>query len=77
MMQAGCSICETLRKNVVAAITQHYQLLSKLEIARISYDNRVIEKLEPRVRAAWTERLEANEAYQAHMRSHSNNSAQA
>jgi hypothetical protein len=51
-------------------MARHYQLLSKLEIARISHNTEAIGALEPLVDSAWTERLEANEAYQAHLRDH-------
>jgi UV DNA damage repair endonuclease len=70
-MQVRCSACETLREKAVTAMTRHYQLLSQLEIARISHNSEVIGALEPLVESAWAERLEANEAYQAHLEDHS------
>jgi UV DNA damage repair endonuclease len=67
-MQVICSACEALREKAVTAMTRHYQLLSKLEIARISHNADAIGALEPFVQSAWTERLEANQAYQTHLR---------
>ena len=76
MPPAECATCEALREKVVTAITRHYRLLSKLEIARISRETEAVTKLEPLVRSAWSERVEASEAYRAHVRSHARTAAQ-
>jgi hypothetical protein len=71
-----CADCETLQQAALEATIRHFRAESSLAIAKLAQDSRKIRALEPLVESLFQARSAAVRAYQEHIATHTQKSAQ-
>jgi hypothetical protein len=61
-----CADCQSLWQAYSVATTEHFEVINRLELAKLRHDREAVEHLAPLVEAAAARRAETRAAFRAH-----------
>jgi hypothetical protein len=71
-----CAECETIQQAALDATVRHFQADSRLTIAKLTRNRRIVSDLEPLVESLFQERSAAFRAYKEHLDGHAQGASQ-